>query len=450
VLDTSRRADPEDVIVALATPPGPGRRAIVRLSGRGVVQVLRAIVPGFFRDGTVPRQIVREDVVLPGLASGLPIEAIFSAGPKTYTGQDLVEIHLVSSMPLVELLIAQLLNAGARSALPGEFTQRAFLAGKLDLTQAEAVLGIIEANHRDDLTTALTQLAGGLATPLHALRDDLLNLLADIEAGLDFMEEDIRFVGSTETLTRIAYALARLMLLRRQAEQRGDSNRKFRVVLAGRPNAGKSSLFNAIVGEQAAIVSPVAGTTRDWLEADLRVGAMSIQLVDTAGMRETAEAIESRAQSLGRETSRAADLVLWCVEGGQLGDGEVEEMRSLAGDVPCEIIATKCDLFARISVSLAVSTVTGAGLEGVRSHLIEHARRHAASPMAPSLSRCRHHLDACIDHLRRAHSLALEESPAELLALEVRLTLDDLGSLVGSVYTDDLLDRIFSRFCIGK
>jgi tRNA modification GTPase len=444
VLDTSRRMDPDDVIVALATPPGPGRRAVVRLSGRGTAQVLRGILPGFLRDGTKPRQIVRAEITLPGLASGLPIEAIFAAGPKTYTGQDLAEIHLISSMPLVDALIAQLLNAGARSALPGEFTQRAFLAGKLDLTQAEAVLGVIEANHRDDLTTALQQLAGGLATPLHALRDDLMNLLADIEASLDFMEEDIRFVGSTEMLTRISHALAKLTLLRRQAEQRSASQHRFRVVLVGEPNAGKSSLFNALVGYDAAIVSEQAGTTRDWLEANLRIDGVDLQLIDTAGLRETTDAIEQDAQSLGREASRRADLILLCADGGR------SEAVSFASEAPIVPLATKCDVIAPLAGPIAVSATTGEGLDALRAMLADRARRHGSNPMAPSLSRCRHHLDASIDHLRRAHALALDESPAELLALEIRLTLDELGSMVGAVYTDDLLDRIFSRFCIGK
>ncbi|MBX9679229.1 MAG: tRNA modification GTPase [Gemmataceae bacterium] len=444
MLDTSRRADPDDVIVALATPPGPGRRAVVRLSGRGTAQTLRGILPSFYRDGMKARQIVRDEIMLPGLASGLPMEAIFAAGPKTYTGQDLAEIHLISSMPLVELLVAQLLNAGARSALPGEFTQRAFLAGKLDLTQAEAVLGVIEANRRDDLTTALQQLAGGLANPLHALRDDLMNLLADIEASLDFMEEDIRFVGSTEMLTRISHALAKATLLRRQAEQRSASNHRFRVVLAGKPNAGKSSLFNALVGKNAAIVSEQAGTTRDWLEANARIEDVELQLVDTAGFRGTDDAIETQAQSLGRDASRRADLILLCIE------GERDEASEFASEVPIVVLATKSDLAEPSPGLLAVSATTGEGLDVLRPMLAERARHHGTSPMAPSLSRCRHHLDACIEHLRRAHGLALDESPAELLALEIRLALDELGSMVGAVYTDDLLDRIFSRFCIGK
>src|SRR5207302_11420709 len=192
-------------------------------------------------------------------------------GPRSYTAQDLCELHTVSAPPLIDLLIAELLNGGARAAQPGEFTLRAFLAGKLDLTRVEAVLGVIEARNRNELTAALAQLAGGVTQPLHGLREDLLNLLADIEAGLDFTDEDIRFVNQVEILTRLAKGLAQLTLLRKQLEQRAVGSAQFRVVLAGRPNAGKSSLFNALLPDARALVSSEPGTTRDYLTRRLEI-----------------------------------------------------------------------------------------------------------------------------------------------------------------------------------
>src|SRR5207248_8108480 len=191
------------------------------------------------------RRLYPGQVRLPG-AAPLPADLYVFPAPHTYTGQHVAELHAPGCPPLIELLVAELLKAGARAARPGEFTLRAFLAGKLDLTRAEAVRGVIEAGSRDELAQALAQLAGGVARPLQELRDDLLNLLADVEAGLDFADEDIRFVDEDELLKRLGKGLALVMLAQKQLRERSVSGRAFRVVLAGRPNARKSSLFNAL------------------------------------------------------------------------------------------------------------------------------------------------------------------------------------------------------------
>ncbi|MBY0521997.1 MAG: tRNA modification GTPase [Gemmataceae bacterium] len=390
----------------------------------------------------------------------LPADLYVWPGPRSYTGQDVVEIHVLSCPPLLDAIVAELLHAGARAALPGEFTQRAFLAGKLDLTRAEAVLGVIEAGNRDDLRQALRQLAGGMSQPLHGLREDLLNLLADLEAGLDFTEEDIHFIAQDDLLIRISKGLAQLTLLQKQLAQRGLSGRRFRVVLAGRPNAGKSSLFNALVGDTAALVSPRPGTTRDYLVRHLSIEGITVELVDTAGWQSATATIDEQAQLLGREQTESADLVLLCLDRG-LPSSKVEE-RLLKQDSPPVLgILTKCDLVhpgeslrqrvgGGVMTWLATSTLTGAGLDDLRRTLVERVRRSTASALASSVSRCRHHVDECLARLRHAHELALFEEPPELLALELRGVLDQLGEMVGTVYTDDLLDRIFSRFCIGK
>jgi tRNA modification GTPase len=432
--------DPEDTIVALASAAGPALRAIIRLSGRHAVPIARAIFPTFAREPG--RRLVTGAIDLPDVRFPLPADLYCFAAPRSYTGQDVVELHTISCPPLVEQLIAALLNAGARAARPGEFTMRAFLAGKLDLTRAEAVLGIVEANTRDELKHALAQLAGGMTQPLQQLREDLLNLLADVEAGLDFAEEDIAFIRPEELLGRLAKGLAHLTLLRRQIEQRGVSDRPFRIVLAGRPNAGKSSLFNALVGRAAAIVSAEPGTTRDYLEKDVHLPGITLRLVDTAGLRRADSSIEQASQDLGRGQAQQADLVLMCMEGGA---GEVE----VTTDDVLQV-ATKCDAMPAPPGLLATSARTREGLDELREILAERARRRGTSPLAPSLSRCRHHVDACIGHLRQAHALVLNSEMPELLALELRLALEQLGAMVGSVYTDDLLDRVFSRFCIGK
>jgi tRNA modification GTPase len=446
-----------ETIVALSSAAGPGARAVVRLSGPSALSVAGRVFtlptpsPGDTA-AAVPllsRGCYAGELRLEGVAAPLPADLYVWRAPGSYTGQDLVELHTLSAPPLLELLIAQLLNAGARGARPGEFTLRAFLAGKLDLPRAEAVAGIIEAGSRDELKQALAQLAGGVSRPLNELRNDLLDLLAEVEAGLDFAEEDIRFVEPDELLHRLARGLAQVTLLLKQLDQRGVAGGSYRVVLAGRPNAGKSSLFNALAGAAAALVSPEPGTTRDYLVSPLNLEGLAVELVDTAGLRSEAGAVEVQAQALGREQAGQAHLVLVCVEAGRRPDEREEELLRRA-EPPALGVQTKCDLAEPLLDWPTTSAVTGAGLAELRGLLAERARAHVRPALAPSLSRCRHHVTACLGHLRRAHAVVLHEDPPELLALELRGTLDELGEMVGAVYTDDLLDRIFSRFCMGK
>jgi tRNA modification GTPase len=442
VTTQSQLPDPDDTIVALSSAAGPALRAIVRLSGRQAPAIATAVCPGFEPSQTPTGQFFPGGLRLAGFQSPIPADIYAFVAPRTYTGQDVIEIHTISCPPILDVLIAQCLGAGARSAQPGEFTMRAFLAGKLDLTRAEAVLGVIDATDRNELKHALAQLAGGLANPLRELRDDLLNLLADVEAGLDFAEEDIHFISTEVLLKRIAKGLAYLTLMRKQIEQRSLGQRRCRVVLMGKPNAGKSSLFNALVGQTAALVSAEPGTTRDYLEKTLNLDGMAVCLVDTAGSGAAQDAIDASAQQLGTQQLRQADLVLWCWACDDPHDAEPPP------DALC--IATKADCGPAPAAWLATSAITGAGLDVLRLQLAQRVRAIGHAALAPSLSRCRHHVDTCLEYLRRAHSLVLNEQAPELLALELRLTLDELGAMVGAVFTDDLLDRIFSRFCIGK
>lgn len=438
----ARLPDLDDTIVALSSASGPAARAIVRLSGRRARAIVATMCPVL--DSVGVGRFIQDCLGLAGFHASIPADIYYLAAPRTYTGEDIVEIHLISSGPIIDALIAACLDAGARAAQPGEFTMRAFLAGKLDLTRAEAVLGVVEAGNRNELKQALTQLAGGLAEPMRALREDLLNLLADVEAGLDFTEEDIRFVAADDLLLRLGKGLAYLTNLRKQIDQRSLGQRPFRVVLAGLPNAGKSSLFNALAGKDAALVSAEPGTTRDYLEAVIDIDGVAIELVDTAGAAEATEAIEATAQALAAEQSCRADLVLWCEAADRNGDGlKTRPTDALA-------ITTKADLFTAATGLLATSAATGAGIAELRQCIRDTVSRTGHAALAPSLSRCRHHVEACLQHLRNAHAIVIREEMPELLALELRLALDELGAMAGAVYTDDLLDRIFSRFCIGK
>jgi tRNA modification GTPase len=439
----------DDTIVALSSAPGPGARAIVRLSGPDALRVARAIFHSTSDINPTLRRRYDGELRLRELHAPLPADLYVGPAPRTYTGQELVEIHTISSPPLIEWLIAELLNAGARSAKPGEFTLRAFLAGKLDLPRAEAVLGVIEAADADQLRESLAQLAGGVTRPLDDLRDDLLSLLADVEAALDFVDEDISFVDRDELLLRLSKGLAHLTTVRRQLASRGRSDRPFRAVLIGRPNAGKSSLFNALVDADA-IVSPIPGTTRDYLVKRLNLDGVFVELVDTAGRQDTLDTIDVQAQELGRGAALRADLLLLCVPADAEPDSEEQRRLVTPNGPPVVALITQCDRSVARTDWLATSAVTGQGLDDLRSVLLERAQTRRATPLAPSLSRCRHHVEACLEHLRKAHNTVLFDDPPEVLALELRAALDELGAIVGAVYTDDLLDRIFSRFCIGK
>jgi tRNA modification GTPase len=395
----------------------------------------------------------------------LPADLYFWPTPHTYTGQDLAELHTVSSPPLVERLVADLLAAGARAAQPGEFTLRAFLADKKDLTQAEAVLAVIEAGTDADLKLALAQLAGGVTQPLQRLREDLLNLLADVEAALDFADEDIEFVTKPDLLTRVGAGIAHLTNLRRQLDDRSVSGRPVRVAIVGEPNAGKSSLFNALAGADAALVSDEAGTTRDYLTKSIDLGGVPVELIDTAGWQHAGDTIAEQAQRLGREQAGRADVVLWCAPVGGSFD-KADEARLRVTGAELMQVRTKSDLPGAATVrerlsaqplpdgrgsgEVETSVLTPGGTDALRAALAEKVASLARPPLAPSQSRCRGHVEAAIQALRRAHEHAREDDPPELLALALREALEQIGEMAGTVYTNDLLDRIFSRFCMGK
>jgi tRNA modification GTPase len=438
----------EDTITALASAPGAGARAIVRVSGPQSVAVIALVFRSAAELEPTRRCFLPGELLLPSISASLPADVYLWPAPHSYTGQNVAEIHTLSSPPLLEQLLAALLQAGARAAQPGEFTMRAFLAGKLDLTRAEAVVGVIEAGDHAELKQALTQLAGGVGRPMQELREDLLNLLADVEAGLDFADEDIHFVGQDDLLKRLGKGLALVILVSKQLQQRAVSDHVFRVVLAGKPNAGKSSLFNALAGATA-LVSPQPGTTRDYLVQRLKIDEALIELVDTPGWRNGGDTIEVQAQTLAREQSERADLVLLCLRAGDPLSAVETELLGRT-QPPVVGVSTQCDRASASPQFLPTSAVTGMGLAGLKRVLAERARSRAQPALAPSLSRCRHHVETCLEYLRRAHAIVLYNDPPELLALELRGALEQLGEMVGAVYTDDLLDRIFSRFCIGK
>jgi len=466
----------EDTIAALSSASGPAVRAVVRVSGPDAWHIVRSLLPEDMPQ--VPEHRVAYETFLVGVRElpPIPVTVLVFLAPRSYTGQDLLELHIPGSAPLIEAVLETVLARGARLALPGEFTLRAFLAGKVDLTRAEALLAVLHAQDSNSLHEALQLFAGGLAQPIVAVKERILDLLAEIEASLDFPEEDLLFALQDTLVQQCRDAHQAVVQLLQRTSERSLLREYFRVVLTGRPNAGKSSLFNALVGKSAALVSPVPGTTRDYLTARLYLDDVVVELVDTAGIESVPDsldtngsdisaavsAIVTQAQTLRQQQLQRADLVLYCLPVNEPLAEEDRETLQLLREKRSILVWTKCDLIpehfpypARKEIgswpSVATSAFSGHGLRELEKMIVEFARHHTRSdPLAVSLGRCQHHLARAAEALEQAEAFLIRQEPPELVAVELRNALDELGSVLGEVYTEDLLDRIFSRFCIGK
>lgn len=481
---------PLETIAALASANGPAARGIIRLSGPATLSVLGELLDD--KDVTLdplrPRRYpvripLREDGCSPPGSSdeiassslSLPADLFLWPTRRSFTGEPLAELHLIGSPPLLNEVLEMLFTRGARPAERGEFTLRAFLAGRIDLVQAEAVLGVIEASSSAELETALGQLAGGISGKIREFREQLLLHLADLEAGLDFVEEDIEFVQREELVRRLETAANFLRDLLMQSRDRMQSTGRAHVVLAGLPNAGKSTLFNRLIGMQAALVSTVAGTTRDYLSAPMQAEGVAWDLVDTAGWETARDGIEGLSGLLREEQYRQANVIVWCTPADLAAEEISLNARLLA---ECRLssphvieIETKADLagnssfiptagrtlrqegeIPRVRSRIRVSVTREAGIAALMKTIAEALSGEAtvSEIVGSTAARCGESLQHALSGLIRARGLCDVSAGDELIALELRDVLDHLGRIVGEVYTDDILDRIFSRFCIGK
>jgi tRNA modification GTPase len=467
----------DDTICALSTSMArPSARAIVRVSGPQTSTVLRQLGVGTLEHA----RVAMPTLSLPG--SRLPpirVTAYPFLAPRSFSGQDLVELHVPASPALVKLLLDALQRSGARLAEPGEFTARAYFNGKLNLAQAEGVAATIAASSRRELDAARQLLAGELATRLAPSMDLLADTLALVEVGIDFTDEDVTFLPQDRLATRLRTAIDDLLELRRNAPRLERLSLTPRVVLAGRPNAGKSTLINALAGQRRAVVSDVAGTTRDALSADVTLRRGTVTLVDVAGLDEIDEGDEIARQmrdAAWREIQRA-DVLVRVVEHG---DDRPAIALPRAADL---IVRTKADLTPspgtpgegggegralreaiedphpnplpeyreRGPERCIVSALTGVRLEDLRDALDRLAFGPDAGSTTASLAlNARHvaHVQAAIESLTQA--LASVSNGDEVVAHLLRDALDQLGQVLGAVSPDDVLGRIFSRFCIGK
>jgi len=442
-----------DPIVALATPPGRSALALIRLSGRGAFDVAARALHPFHPDP--PRTVRRVQVVHP--ATGAPVDDALAAcfrGPRSYTGEDLVELSTHGGLLVPAAAVAVLVAAGARPARPGEFTRRAVLNGKLDLLQAEATADLIDAGSPAQARRALQQLDRGLSTRLAELRTELLELEALIAYEIDFPDEDEGPVAPERVVRVWRAARDRIARLLDTAPEGERLREGALLVIAGRPNAGKSSLFNALLGTERAIVTEIPGTTRDAVEAHGVLEGFPFRLVDTAGLRESDDRIERLGIEVSRKYLAAADLVLFCRDAGcEMRDTESQEFLASCR-APVVEVMTKIDLTDRLRDHLNVSVVTGEGLAELKRQLAEVAfgRLLALGDVEPVVTRARHRgaLEralAEVDAFRVARDGGVDAAAA---ATHLRAAVGALDDLIGVVTPDDVLDRVFASFCVGK
>jgi tRNA modification GTPase len=430
-----------DTVFALATPPGRGAVAILRLSGPGTESALSALGAGGLR----PRLATLRTLTYAGATLDQALVLRFH-GPRSYTGEDAAELHLHGGRAVVEAVSLALADLGLRPAEPGEFTRRAFENGRMDLAQAEAVADLVDAETAAQAAQALGQLDGALSAAYAGFRRELLTALALVEAEIDFPDEDV-----PDHLARSAGpVLDRLLVDLAAALADADRGRRvrdgFRIVLIGETNAGKSALFNALVQREAAIVTPIAGTTRDVLDADLIIGGYAVTLSDTAGLRQSDDPIEAEGVRRARARAEAADLRLWV-----RGPGDPEGAAAAYVGPDDLLVWTKADLIRPTSESgWAVSTVTGEGLEALQSALSERLTRDLSGADFPAVTRERHRrrLSEAVVAVQAARD-RLADAP-ELAGEDLRRAADALARVTGDIGVEDVLGEVFSTFCIGK
>ena len=472
-----------DPIAAIATAPGRGGVGIVRVSGKG----LQGLVQTLCGRPLTPRQAT----YLPFCdAAGQPIDqglALYFPAPHSYTGEDVLELQAHGGPVVLQLLLARCLEAanqpdpasgqrvlpGLRVAQPGEFTERAFLNDKIDLAQAEAIADLIDASTEAAARSASRSLSGAFSHEIHALRDALIHLRMLVEATLDFPEEEIDFLRKADARGQLSKLEQTLAQVRQRAQQGALLREGIKVVIAGQPNAGKSSLLNALAGAELAIVTPIAGTTRDKVQQTIQIEGVPLHVIDTAGLRDSDDEVERIGIARAWDEITAADAVLFLhdltrVEQADYAAADTEIAATLQQKLPALVpvihVWNKTDMaqadvqarhtakLASDSGQIALSARTGDGLDALRKRLLEVAGWQSA-PEGLYLARARHveALQAVEAHLEMAdEQLAAQAAHLDLLAEELRLAQISLNSITGEFSSDDLLGVIFSSFCIGK
>ncbi|MBN2184443.1 MAG: tRNA uridine-5-carboxymethylaminomethyl(34) synthesis GTPase MnmE [Candidatus Krumholzibacteriota bacterium] len=450
-------------VVALSTPPGESAIAVVRMSGTGAVDILdrMAGASGPWESHKVYRKILKK-------ADGGPIDEVLvtvMSAPDSYTGEDVVEISCHGSVHIYSSIIEEALYLGAHPAGPGEFTKRAYLKGKIDLTQAEAIADLISAETQLQARVALEQLEGSLSKKIGKIEKRLLEELALLELSIDFSEEDIELC-SRDTLRKRSEEITEELKQMIDSEITGKKLRNgIRVTVLGPRNAGKSSIYNALLGEERAIVSAVPGTTRDLLRERIHIGGFTYYLEDTAGIGQTECEIETKGISIGRKAAEGADLILFVIDGSAGWDDESrKEFEKIAGKNHI-LVLNKKDLGADISCekyrpktlsgsAAEVSAKTGEGIQSLRKMIYKKTVRDDAAEIVKERgavsSRHAAALREAVDAVKGVIAELEGAGAVEIMSLEIREAIEALGKVTGRSVAGELLDLIFSRFCIGK
>jgi tRNA modification GTPase len=454
----------DETIAAIATPLGEGGLAVVRLSGPEALAVAdRVFQPARTSSGPPSHALTHTlhygHIVREGRVVDEVLLAVMRA-PHTYTREHVVEISCHGGVLVARAVLETVLESGARLALPGEFTKRAFLNGRLDLAQAEAVADLIRSRTEVALAAANEQLAGQLSHRINQLRDDLLRLLAHVEAHIDFPDEDIGPETRTQWQEQLRRGLAFMDQLLATANEGQILRRGLRAAIIGRPNVGKSSLLNQLLGHDRAIVSPLPGTTRDTIEETANLRGIPVVFVDTAGLRESGDAVESEGIRRSRVALARAELLLHVLDASEpLSSADEQDLEEFVGR-KCLIVCNKIDLPRKLVLPpgqatpvVEVSCVTGQGLEALKDAVKRLVWAGEIGPeMLQVMINARHQ-----DALRRVRAATVQtlaalaaEHSLELVAVDLRLAVNAVGEIVGQTTTEDLLDSIFSQFCIGK
>lgn len=449
-----------DTIAAIATPPGQGGVGIIRVSGPAALQVAQQIS----RLTPTPRHAHYG----PFWQNDAPLDqglTLFFPGPHSFTGEDVVELHGHGGPVVMDMLLKACLDCGLRQARPGEFSERAFLNDKLDLAQAEAIADLIEASSEQAARNAVQSLQGVFSRHVHELTEALISLRIYVEAAIDFPEEEIDFLADGHVLNQLQTVREQLTQVRHQAGQGALLRDGMNVVIAGRPNAGKSSLLNALAGRDSAIVTDIAGTTRDILREHIQLDGMPLHIIDTAGLRDTEDAVEKIGVERALQAISEADRILLVLDASQPEAKDPNQLwpEFLAHQPDPErvtLIYNKTDLTneavgqrieADGSTSLHLSAKEGTGINLLRDHL--KACMGYQQTAESLFSARRRHLEALAeadDYLEHGHQQLTLMGAGELLAEDLRMAQQTLGSITGEFSADDLLGRIFSSFCIGK
>ncbi len=452
----------DDTIAAISTPVGKSGIGIVRLSGRSALSIADKIfVPS---DGKCPSQFPTHQLNYGWIKDIDEVLLSVMRAPRTYTREDIVEINCHSGIVILKKILELLLKHGARLAAPGEFTKRAYLSGRIDLAQAEAVLDVVNSQTHIALNVALGQLKGRLSRKVRALRKGLLDILTQLELSIDFSDQDVEPVSRQELSQRMNRLWQDLKELSESADKGTILRQGLACAICGKPNVGKSSLLNALLRRDRAIVTPIPGTTRDTLEETVDLSGIPLRLVDTAGISQGRNLAEKQAVKRSRTALKEADLVLLVLDASKrLTSRDLAISRSLSAKAAF-VVLNKQDLPAKITIEQAVrlspgrkvlkiSALCGEGLKRLEQEIADYIwQGKSASGAEILVSNIRHReaLKKAQRFLKRAIKAAEANRGAEIIALEIKEAQASLGEIIGKISCEDILDRIFSQFCIGK